>query len=140
MAKASVRKGNGKRWTRVEESRVADASPGLAHASTVRHDVKVENRSVHECTVYLEVTASARHVPLAYSCGNPWKDEREFVGPVQSHDPYARFREDLDVGSPGDLAMLPYDEDLNIATSSRRQGSRAPVESGERLTHTLNIT
>ena len=120
--------------TRIRESSVGAASPGLAHDSTVRHDVVVENRWPFECTLYLTVTCAPKHVPLAYPQGLVWTEEKD-----ARRRGRVAFREDLTVGTPTNTALLPYSEDLVISTAVRRKDPGAPKEPGAHLTHAVKI-
>ena len=88
--------------TRIRESSVGAASPGLAHDSTVRHDVVVENRSLFKCTLYSRLRARVSASP-SHLQGLVWTEEKD-----ARRRGRVAFREDLTVGTPTNTALLPY--------------------------------
>jgi hypothetical protein len=93
----------------------------------------VENLWPFYSTLHVSVECKSRHVALGYPTDS-WEEDRD-AGPHET----VRFREDLVVGTPKNVAMLPYDEDLQLRTTFRRKGPGAPDEAGAGLKHTLHI-
>jgi hypothetical protein len=120
--------------TKIYESRVAEATPNVAYASTVRHDVILQNLWPYECDLHLVVECTSSAVPISYSGGGSWKQSKRAAA-------YARvpFNDLITIGAPSDLGLLPTTEDLSISTAISRAEEGSPREPGAKLTHSLKI-